>query len=208
MTSLIAWMFNEHGVEILLNQNPLTGWLIIGAVVYLETAVIFMLFLPVDSLLLAAGAFLAAQQASLVLPVAIFSMSALLGDTTAFSLAHSRFGRAMTQGKWVSRVKINRTRAFFKKYGAVAIIACRFIGFARSFSPLAAGLSRIGIKRYIAYDAIGCVAWTIALLMLGHRLGRISWVQMHLTGLSVALVVAAMLVFAVQGVMLYVSKRK
>jgi membrane-associated protein len=208
MNSLISWVFNDHGVEQLLEHHLLTGWLMIGAVVYLETALIFMVFLPVDSLLIAAGAFLGAQHASMALPVAVLSIAALMGDTTAFALAHSHFGNALIKEKWVSRRKIEQTRLFFRKYGPAAIIVCRFIGFVRSVSPLAAGVSRIGVTRYLTSDAVGCVAWTATILTLGYRLGKISWVQLHLTVLSVALVLVALLVVAVQGLMLYVSKRR
>jgi len=208
MNSLIAMVFNDQGVEKLLKHDLLIGCLLIGAAVYLETAIIFLLFLPVDSAVLAAGAFLGTRHASIVLAAAILSVAALMGDTTAFAFARSPFGNAIIQGKWVSRIKIERTRSFFKKYGPVAIVACRFIGFARSFSPLAAGLSRIRVTQYLAYDAIGCVAWTTTLLSIGYRLGKVSWVQAHLALLSVMLVLTALLVFAVQGLVLYLKRRK
>jgi membrane-associated protein len=208
MTSTFAWIFNDHGVEHLLQHDLLTGWFTIGAVVYFETAIIFLLFLPVDSLVFAAGAFVGAKHGSIALPVLIFSIAALLGDVTAFTFAHSRFGHAMIHGKWISRVKIQRTRTFFKKYGPAAIIACRFIGFARSFSPLAAGLSKIRASHYVMFDAIGCIAWTTLLLTIGYRLGKVSWVQLHLTFVSVVLVLAALLVFAIQGLVVYLRRHK
>lgn len=207
MYPLIFAIFDNHSLEQLLKHNLLTGWFLIGAVVYLETALIFMLFLPVDSLLLTAGAFVGTQHASLALPVLIFSIGALMGDTTAFSLVHNRFGRKLVSDKWVPPHKLERTRLFFKKYGSIAVVACRFVGFVRSVSPLAAGLSRMHALRFLTFDAIGCVAWTTTLLMIGDRLGKISWVQLHLTALSVALVLGTLLVCAIQGGMLYVSRR-
>jgi len=206
MNSLFAWIFNQQGLEQLLQHDQLIGWLMIGAVVYFETAIIFLLFLPVDSLVFAAGAFLGAQHASIALPAFIFSVAALMGDTTAFATSHSAFGQAIIKGKWVSQIKVERTRLFFKKYGPAAIIACRFIGFARSFSPLAAVLSKMRLSHYLICDAIGCVTWTIALLSIGYRLGKLSWVQLHLTLLSVLLVLVALMVFAMQGLVLYVRR--
>jgi membrane-associated protein len=207
MTALFYSIFNEQGMQRLLHHDTLTAWMLIGATIYLETALIFLLFLPVDSLIFAAGAFVSAQHGSIALPTAIFSLFALGGDATSFAFAHSRFGKNFIRSKWVSRVKIARTRLFFQKYGLFAIFGCRFIGFARSFSPLAAGLSRVRVGRYLLCDSIACVAWTSTLLLIGYRAGKVSWIQLHLGTLSVVLIMITLLVCAVQGLAALLRKR-
>jgi membrane-associated protein len=207
MHELISAIFDNHSLEQLLKRDLLTGWFLIGVVVYLETALIFMLFLPVDTLLFAAGAFIATQHVSLVLPILIFSVAAWLGDTTAFGLARNRFGHRLTSDTWIPPHKLERTKSFLKKYGSAAVVACRFVGFVRSISPLVAGLSKMPALRFVSYDAIGCVAWTASLLLVGYRLGKISWVQLHLTALSLTLVLGTVLVCVIQGVFLLASRR-
>jgi membrane-associated protein len=207
MFSLISAIFNNHVLEQLLKQDLLTGWFLIGVVVYLETALVFMLFLPVDSLLLTAGAFVASQHASLALPLVIFSVAAWLGDTTAFSLVHNRLGRRLAGEKWVAPGKLERTRHFFKRYGVLTVIAGRFVGFVRSVTPLAAGLSRMPALRYLSVDTIGCVAWAFSLLKIGDGLGKIYWVQLHLTGLTLTLVLGTLLVCLTQAAMVYLGRR-
>jgi membrane protein DedA with SNARE-associated domain len=157
----------------------LGGWsyLIIFAAAALECAAFAGLFVPGESLVLASGFF--AHQGILQLDavMAAVALGAITGDNIGYYLGR-RLGR-----EWLlrhgSRFGLRQNRLaqaenFFKRQGPKAVFVGRFIGFARALVPFVAGASRMSYRKFVIYDALGAVLWTIGFVTLGYVLGA-SW---------------------------------
>jgi membrane protein DedA with SNARE-associated domain len=157
----------------------LGGWsyLIIFAAAALECAAFAGLFVPGESLVLASGFF--AHQGILQIDavMAAVALGAITGDNIGYYLGR-RLGR-----EWLlrhgSRFGLRQNRLaqaenFFKRQGPKAVFVGRFIGFARALVPFVAGASRMSYRKFVIYDALGAVLWTIGFVTLGYVLGA-SW---------------------------------
>jgi undecaprenyl-diphosphatase len=153
------------------------SYLIIFAAAALECAAFVGLFVPGESLVLASG-FLAHQGVLDLGPVmAAAAIGAVAGDTIGFQLG-ARLGREwlLRHGRrlGVTPARLGRAERFFERHGPKAVFVGRFIGFARALVPFVAGTSRMPYGRFLAYNALGAVLWTVTFVMLGYLLGA-SW---------------------------------
>jgi undecaprenyl-diphosphatase len=153
------------------------SYVIIFAAAALECAAFVGLLIPGESLMLASGFFAhrGLLELDAVIVVAIFG--ATVGDSIGFQLG-ARLGR-----EWlirhgarfgIKRQRLARADAFFARHGPKAVFFGRFVGFARALVPFVAGASRMRYGKFIAYDALGAVLWSVACVMLGYVLGA-SW---------------------------------
>jgi membrane protein DedA with SNARE-associated domain len=153
------------------------SYLIIFAAAALECAAFVGLFVPGESLVLASG-FLAHQGVLDLGPVmAAAAIGAVAGDNIGFQLG-ARLGREwlLRHGRrlGVTPARLGRAEQFFERHGPKAVFVGRFIGFARALVPFVAGTSRMPYGRFLAYNALGAVLWTMTFVMLGYLLGA-SW---------------------------------
>jgi len=153
------------------------SYLIIFAAAALECAAFVGLLVPGESLVLASG-FLAHQGVLELGPVmAAASAGAVAGDNIGFQLG-ARLGRdwLLHHGRrfGITAARLGRAERFFERHGPKAVFVGRFIGFARALVPFVAGTSRMRYGRFLAYDALGAVLWTVTFVLLGYLLGA-SW---------------------------------
>jgi membrane protein DedA with SNARE-associated domain len=153
------------------------SYLIIFAAAALECAAFVGLLVPGESLMLATGFFAHRGLLELDAVIAVAILGATVGDSIGFQLG-SRLGR-----EWLirhgsrcgfKRDRFNKVDNFFARHGPKAVFVGRFVGFARALVPFVAGASRMSYGRFIAYDAIGAVLWSVACVLLGYFLGA-SW---------------------------------
>lgn len=153
------------------------SYLIIFGAAALECAAFAGLFVPGESLVLASG-FLAHRGVLDLGPVMIAAaLGAVVGDNIGFQLG-ARLGREwlLHHGRrlGVTPARLGRAERFFERHGPKAVFVGRFVGFARALVPFVAGTSRMKYARFLAYDALGAVLWTVAFVLLGYLLGA-SW---------------------------------
>ncbi|MCT6924632.1 MULTISPECIES: DedA family protein [Bacillales] len=166
---------DQHLQEII---QQFGGWsyAILFAIVFVETGVVIMPFLPGDSLLFAAGTFAALGSFNLPLLMAVFITAAIIGDTVNYHIGRA-VGLSIPPDSFLGRVinkeRMDAAQRFFNKHGGKTIVIARFMPFIRTFIPFVAGASRMNYKYFIMYNVIGAFAWVLICTMLGYFFGNI-----------------------------------
>jgi membrane-associated protein len=155
---------------------------VLFAIFFSETGLVFMTFLPGDSLLFVAGA-VAAQDVGLnvgVLMVVII-VGAILGNTLNYFIG-AWLGRKIYDGsiRWIDPVALNKTHDFYERHGGKTIVIARFVPIVRSFAPLVAGASGMEIHKFQIYNVAGAVLWVLSLVGGGYLFGQVPIVRDNL----------------------------
>lgn len=177
ITSLIDFILHidEHLVEIINKYNVWT-YGILFLIVFVETGVVIMPFLPGDSLLFAGGTLAAQGALSLPLLLIVFFVAAVIGDTVNYHIG-KKIGTSIPENSWFGRLvnkdKMEMAQKFFNKHGGKTIVIARFMPFIRTFIPFVAGASRMNYGYFIAYNMFGAFLWTFACTLIGYFFGNI-----------------------------------
>lgn len=170
--------FDRHLATVIETYGAWT-YAIFFVIIFAETGLVFMPFLPGDSLLFAAGAF--AGRGSLSVPVllVLLSIAAIVGDTVNYwvgkYLGHRMLSRP--NPRWVKRHHIERTHEFFEKYGAKTIVIARFVPIIRTVAPFVAGIGAMTYGTFLLYNVLGGVLWVAVCVMAGYWFGGLPVVQ-------------------------------
>ena len=160
------------------------------AIIFVETGVVVMPFLPGDSLLFVVGALCGAGLMSLPLAMVLLVVAAVLGDQTNYSIGRY-FGPKVWQwehSRWFNRRAFEQAHAFYEKYGGVTIILARFMPFIRTFAPFVAGVAEMSRAKFTAYNVIGALLWVVGISLAGYLFGNIPWVKENLDKIIWALI--------------------
>ncbi|MFN8178391.1 MAG: DedA family protein [bacterium] len=173
------------------------GWtyLILFAIIFAETGLVVTPFLPGDSLLFAAGA-LAARVESLSIGAlfVLLAAAAILGNLSNYAIGHFFGKRLLAQGsRAVNPKHLERTHAFFEKYGGKTIVFARFMPILRTVAPFVAGLGAMTRGRFFWFSCAGGAAWVAACLFSGFFFGQIPAVQKHFSLVVLAIVFVSLL---------------
>ena len=164
---------------------------ILFAIVFIETGVVVMPFLPGDSLLFIAGAFAAQGDMHLTVLMVSLVIAAVLGNTSNYWIGRY-FGPRVFQwetSKFFNKNAFDKAHAFYEKHGAITIIATRFLPFLRTFSPFVAGVAAMTHGRFQLYNISGGVLWVVSLCSAGYFFGNIALVKNNLTLITLALII-------------------
>ena len=181
------------------------GTLAIAAIIFIDTGLVVMPFLPGDSLLFAAGAFLGISGMSLLPSTVIFILAAVAGDAANFAIGRSSLGQQIVSRGWVKAHHPAQTRAWFDRFGGPTITIGRFVPIVRMVAPFLAGLSGMKASQFLLFNILGGVVWCGVLTSAGYRLGKIVWVREHLHWLSLGIAVLSVVPV---GVHLLTERRK
>jgi membrane-associated protein len=154
-------------------------YLILFAIIFVETGLVVMPLLPGDSLLFAAGSIAALDDTlkiQYLIPLLIFA--ALLGDNTNY-LIGSKIGVRIFDLKWklLKREYLDRTHTYYEKHGGKTLIIARFVPIVRTFAPFAAGIGTMTYRNFIGYCIAGAVLWVTTITTAGYLLGSHPWVK-------------------------------
>jgi membrane-associated protein len=159
-------------------------------IIFTETGVVVMPFLPGDSLLFVVGALCGAGLMSLPLVMVLLVIAAILGDQTNYSIGRY-FGPKVFQwenSRLFNRNAFNQAHAFYERYGGITIILARFMPFIRTFAPFVAGVAEMTRTKFTAYNVIGALIWVLGLTTAGYVFGNLPWVQENLSVIIWALI--------------------
>ena len=147
-------------------------------IIFVETGVVLMPFLPGDSLLFVVGAMAGAGLLSLPLVLTLLLIAAILGDQCNYLIGR-HFGTRLLQSEtpWFNRSAYDRAHAFYERYGGITIVIARFMPFVRTFAPFVAGVSHMDRRRFSAFNVVGAVLWVVGIGMAGYLFGHIGWVK-------------------------------
>jgi len=160
-------------------------------VVFIETGFVVMPFLPGDSLLFAAGTFAALKALNIYLLLGLMAAAAIIGDTVNYWVGHYLGPKVFHREKSpiFKKEYLDRTHAFFEKYGGKTIIIARFVPIVRSFAPLVAGIGRMSYGKFIAYNVVGGIGWVLLLTGAGYFFGNIPVVKKNFSLVILAIIV-------------------
>jgi membrane-associated protein len=166
-----------HLGQIILDYGTLTYAILFG-IIFVETGLVFVPFLPGDSLLFAAGAFAALGSLNLWVVLGLMMIAAVAGDTMNYWIGHF-FGQKLVDNPRVpiNKEHIEETQNFFDKHGGKTIILARFVPIVRTFAPFVAGIGRMKYGQFISYNVIGGVTWVVAATLAGFFFGNIPFVK-------------------------------
>ena len=169
-------------------------YLILFLVIFIETGLVFVPFLPGDSLLFAAGAFSAIGSLNIFVLLGLMMVAAVLGDTSNYWIGHF-FGEELILNPKVplKREHIEKTKAFFDKHGGKTIILARFVPIVRTFAPFVAGIGKMNYGKFISYNIIGGVAWVLIATLSGFFFGNIPFVRANFSFVVLAIIVISLL---------------
>jgi len=157
------------------------GLFALVAIIFSETGLLVGFFLPGDSLLVTAGLFCTSanpEQAPLLNIVTVnlaVMAAAIVGDTVGYWIGAKSGPRLFSreQSLLFSKKHLLRTKEFYERHGGKTIIIARFMPFIRTFAPVVAGIGRMNYRRFVSFNVIGGVAWTLSMTLLGFTMGKV-----------------------------------
>lgn len=177
------------------------GWTyaLLFFVIFLETGFVVTPFLPGDSLLFAAGAFAALGDLHLAWLFFLLAGAAILGDTVNYWVGHAVGERAYSgQLRFVKKEHLDRTHAFYEKYGGMAVVLGRFVPIVRTFVPFVAGVGAMTYPKFIAFNVIGGVVWTGLFLTTGYFFGNIPVVKENFSLVVLGIIAVSVLPMVIE----------
>ena len=165
----------DHKLRDLITEYDNWIYLILFLIVFVETGLVIMPFLPGDSLLFAAGSFAALGMLNLWYILILLFIAAVLGDTVNYYLGKNvglkvlrwKIGRRQL----VKQKYIDQTHAFYEKHGPKTIIIARFVPIVRTFAPFVAGIGEMNYRKFISFNVTGGFVWVVSLTLLGYWFG-------------------------------------
>ncbi|MCB0103326.1 MAG: DedA family protein [Anaerolineales bacterium] len=165
---------------------------ILFAVIFVETGLVVMPFLPGDSLLFAAGTFAALGSLNVWSIIALLAVAAVLGDAVNYSIGHYLGDRAYNI-KWIKKEYLDKTHAFFEKHGGKAIFLARFVPIVRTFAPFVAGIGRMSYTYFATYNIVGGISWVFVFTLLGYFFGNIPFVKKNFELVIIVIILVSVL---------------
>lgn len=166
-------------------------YVLLFVIIFIETGVVAMPFLPGDSLLFVAGAIAALGGMSLPVLMILLSIAAIAGDAANYFIGRW-FGPKVfswEDSRWFNKDSFVKTHAFYEKHGPITIVIGRFMPFIRTFTPFVAGVAQMTYPKFAMYNVIGGLLWVCSLTLLGFLIGNSPWVKAHFSLVTLAMII-------------------
>ena len=184
---------DKHLGEVIADYGYWT-YFILFAIVFMETGLVVMPFLPGDSLLFAAGAFAATGALDVWVLFVLLAAAAIVGDTVNYWLGHRLGPRVFEDDvRFFKREYLVRTQRFYEKHGAKTIFLARFIPIVRTFAPFVAGVGTMRYGKFIVYNVAGALVWTSVFIFAGYFFGNIPIVRDNFGLVVIAIILMSVL---------------
>ena len=196
-------------LDTVIQQYGVWMYCILFVVVFLETGIVVTPFLPGDSLLFAAGALCARGDLAVGWLFMLLWLAAVLGDTVNYSIGHLVGPRAFHgQNRFFKREHLDRTHQFYERHGGKTIVLARFIPIIRTFAPFVAGIGHMSYGRFVTYNVLGGLLWTVLFVFGGYYFGNQPLVKRHFTLVILAIIVISLLPLVVEFIQNYRRKAR
>ena len=182
LTLLIDFILHiDRYLETFVQNYGVWVYVILFLVVFVETGLVVMPFLPGDSLLFVVGAMAGADLLSLPLVLGLLTAAAILGDQCNFLIGR-HFGQRLLSAntRWFNRQAYDQAHAFYERYGSITIVLARFLPFIRTFAPFVAGVADMDRRRFTQFNVLGAFIWVWGICTAGYLFGNIDWVKANL----------------------------
>lgn len=181
---------DQHLAAFVASYGPWV-YALLFVIVFVETGVVVMPFLPGDSLLFVVGALSGAGLMHFPLACAVLLVAAILGDQSNYSIGRA-LGPKVFQwegSRWFNKKAFDQAHAFYERYGGVTIVLARFMPFIRTFAPFVAGVAAMGRGKFTAFNIGGAALWVLGICSAGYFFGNLAWVQQHLDKIIWAMII-------------------
>lgn len=197
------WLFANYNTSV---------YVILFAVIFVETGLVAMPFLPGDSLLFTAGLFARSGYLNMAYLMLLLFIAAVLGDNINYWVGRKigiRVFNLKFRGKpLVKKEYLVKTHEFFEKHGTKAIIMARFVPFVRTFAPFAAGVGEMSYKKYLTFDIVGGALWIGSLTTAGYLLGEVEFIRKHIDLVCLGIIFVSVLPIIINILKARMSKSK
>jgi membrane-associated protein len=182
------------------------GYVVLVAIVFTETGLLVGFFLPGDSLLITAGLVAAAGGLNIWWLNILLAVAAIVGDSVGYAIGARLGPRLFTRNQSLlfNPRHLERTRAFYARYGAKTIVLARFVPIIRTFAPVVAGVGQMSYPRFLFYNVAGGVGWVVSMTWAGYLLGQ----TIPDIGRHIHLVVAVVIILSVIPIVLEVARER
>lgn len=174
---------------------------VLFAIVFIETGLVIMPFLPGDSLLFAVGA-VGARDIGINVPLAavLLVLAALCGDNLNYWVGRKAGPMVFRRedSKWLKKKHLERTQAFYETFGAKMVILARFVPIVRTFAPFVAGVGRMNYAKFLIFSIVGAIAWVSLCVGAGVALGKVEFVKKHFEVIVLAIIFISVLPMVVE----------
>jgi membrane-associated protein len=170
-------------------------------IIFVETGVVVMPFLPGDSLLFVVGAMCGVGLMDLGASMGLLTLAAILGNQCNYSIGRY-FGPRVFKwedSRFFNKAAFDKAHAFYEKYGGFTIIAARFMPFLRTFAPFVAGVAQMTRRKFSFYDVTGGALWVCGITLIGYVFGNVPWVKTNLDKIIWAMILIPGIVIIVGG---------
>ena len=195
LTTLLDWFLHlDRHLAVLATEYQLLVYVLLFAVIFIETGVVVMPFLPGDSLLFVTGALAAKGMLSLEILIPLLIVAAVTGDILNFAIG-SAFRERVKRGYRFRLIKpehIEHTERFFQRHGPKTIVLARYVPIVRTLAPFVAALGSMRYATFLAYNVAGGALWVISLTVVGYIFGNIGWVKDNLTAVIMGIIVLSL----------------
>lgn len=190
------WLVNfilhigDHLQELVNNYG---NWIyaILFAIVFCETGLVVLPFLPGDSMLFAAGTIAAVGDMNIFVLIGLLIVAAVLGDFVNFEIG-KHFGQKLfsnPNSKIFKQSYLQKTHDYYERYGGRTIIIARFIPIVRTFAPFVGGMGNMNYTQFARYNIVGAVLWVVSFTTLGYFFGQLPFVKEHFSWIMIAIIV-------------------
>ncbi len=185
---------------------------ILFLIIFCETGLVVTPFLPGDSLLFVAGtlASIGSNHINVHIAVLVLIVAAVLGDAVNYTIGRVAGERLFSNpdSKVFKRSYLDKTHAFYEKYGGSTIIIARFVPVVRTFAPFVAGMGRMSYRRFASFNVIGGVAWVSIFMYLGYFFGELEFVRNNLSLLMFLIIIVSVIPGVVEGLRIHREEKR
>lgn len=183
-----------------IDQYGTMAYVVLFAIVFCETGLVVMPFLPGDTLLFIAGAFSATGAMNAWLLCILLIVAAVSGNTVNYWIGSAIGHRVFTHDyKWLDKAALHKTHAFYENHGGKTIVLARFVPIVRTFAPFVAGVSEMTFAKFQVFNVAGAALWVVGLVAGGYFFGNIPVIRDHLNTIVLIGVGAAVIPLAIGG---------
>ena len=202
LKTLLDWVLHldHHLNELVVSVGPIWVYVVLFAIIFCETGLVVMPFLPGDSLLFAVGAMCAITDSPLNLAILIplLIVAAIMGDALNYWIG-AKVGPKVffsDTSRWLNRTHLDRAQHFYEKYGSKAIIIARFVPIVRTFAPFVAGIGKMNFGRFWLYNIVGGAVWVSLFLVAGFWFGNIELVKNNFIFVTLGIIAVSVIPIA------------
>lgn len=194
----------------LITTNGRLAYLILFAIIFSETGLVVMAFLPGDSLLFVVGTLAALGSLNYFVIVPLLVGAAILGNTVNYFIGRFFGYKIMSSEKsrFINKESIEKTAKFYEVHGSKTVVIAQFIPFARSAAPFLAGTGSMNYTRFITYNIVGAIAWVVTFVSAGYLFGNVPIIKNNLSLIVFVVVSFVLIVAFITQLKMFFEKRR